>query len=779
MKFVSKFFVSWFQHRSLSIRLTLGVLIAGAIVPILVFTAILGFRSALEQRNKIVIDMARQTTQFATMLERELFLAQQPLFALAGSEALERGDLTAFYARASELARQVGYNISLTDAAGQQILNTRLALGARLPIIPASINVAQAIAPGRAALSGVVLGSSDGKPAVLVSIPVTFAGNPDYSLHMNVMNAITSLMEQQRVTVGGVVAIIDNEKHVVARLPALEGAVGNMAVSEAVNAIARGGRGSFQGISRDGVRTHNTLVRMESTGWTVLIGLPETILRASIYNSLWNILATGLAAVAFSVFLTIMIGRRLAGWVSGLSQLAASLAQGHAISPRASSGIREIDEVGHAIVSASLALASRTAEREAALSLLRHEVADRERVEKQLLHAQKMEAVGRLTSGVAHDFNNILAVLIGSIEFVAERVAGDSESLVALSTGIEAAMLGSDLTGRLLAFSRQQPLEPVDIDINGILAPMATLLKRTLGGQIIVEVILYQELWTARADPSQVQDALLNLSINARDAMPAGGLLCIETSNVKVDQGQPEFGHELVPGDYVMMSVSDTGTGMSEEVRLRAFEPFFTTKESGRGSGLGLSMVYGFARQSAGFLRIDSTEGVGTSVRLYLPRSDSDIAPCAEPHDVLADFNIGGGGTVLVVDDFDAMRQVACRTLRGLGYVAVEACSAEQALAMLDEGLAIDLLFTDMVMPGGLSGRALADQAWERQPTLPVVLTSGYVDDEPASAPADAGLLTVLYKPYRRQELAAKIREALEGGRAGSGGGTLLAVLPP
>ena len=737
------------------------MLIASGVAPILLFSTVLGFRSALDQRDLIAVDMARQSVQLATTLDREMFVLQQPLFALAGSESLSQGDLAAFHARATDLSRRVGWNISLTDATGQQLLNTRSPFGARLGVTATPPSAPQTVQTGVATISGVVQAASDGRSAVIVSLPVTVAGRPGFSLHMNIIGAITAIVEQQHVEPGGIIAVVDSAHRILARQPSVADAVGKVAVPAAVSAIENRTRSSFDSISREGVATSNVLYRMESTGWTVLVGIPKTTLFGAIYSSLWNIAAVGLASMAVASALTIVFGRRLARQVALLSQMAGALELGQPVASPSPSGIREIDTIGQALVRTSLTLQSRTAEREFALGALQQEVADRKKVEAQLVHAQKMESVGRLTSGIAHDFNNILAAIVGSIELVEDKLAADDEGLAALRNGIEAAMLGSELTGRLLAFARQQPLAPTEIDINDIVAMLTPVLRRTLGGQVQVESILDGDLWMARADSSQVQDALLNLSINARDAMPDGGLLRIETRNVTLDADYADRHIDAVPGDYVMLSVTDNGSGMPPEVMARAFEPFFTTKEAGRGSGLGLSMVYGFAQQSAGHLNIYSEQGTGTSVKLYLPRCERADETRAEVPARPVDLAQGGSETVMVVDDFDAVRRIACRTLRDLGYLVVEASNAEKALALIDRGQTIDLLFTDIVMPGGMTGRALAEEVWARLPRLPVLFTSGFVGMSGEGTTGTGSRITILHKPYRRQELAARVREAL------------------
>ena len=382
-------------------------------------------------------------------------------------------------------------------------------------------------------------------------------------------------------------------------------------------------------------------------------------------------------------------------------------------------------------------------------------------LEQQLRHAQKMEAVGQLTGGVAHDFNNILTVITSTIEILADAVAGDPQ-LAAIARAITAAAdRGAQLTQRMRAFARKQPLQARSLDLNAIVERMAPMLRRTLGGDITIITDLADDPWHALADPSQVEDAILNLAVNARDAMPTGGRLVIETANVHLDEQYATHHPEVAPGEYVAMIVTDSGTGMSADVVERAFEPFFTTKDVGRGSGLGLSMVYGFAKQSRGHVKIYSEIGHGSSVKLYLPRVAGvvalDTATPSEPSEACS-----GGETILVVEDDAAVRVAAAGILQNLGYRVLEAEDGEGALAILQQHRPIDLLFTDLIMPHGVSGQDLQRWVRERRPEVKVLFTSGYSEhlfkgrgDAEPSAP-------LLNKPYRRQNLAAAVRSALD-----------------
>lgn len=379
--------------------------------------------------------------------------------------------------------------------------------------------------------------------------------------------------------------------------------------------------------------------------------------------------------------------------------------------------------------------------------------------EEALRQAQRMEAVGHLSGGLAHDFNNLLGVIIGNVECLLDTLENDPERAALAQDALDSALSGAELTRRLLAFGRRQPLAPRLIDLSTEAAAHVGMLGRTLGAAIRIETIFAPDLRPARADPSQLGDALLNLAINARDAMPDGGVLTIETYNEHADDDEAAPGSGIAPGDYAVLAVSDTGMGMPPEVRARAAEPFFTTKAPGAGSGLGLSMVYGFVRQSGGYLTIASEVGVGTTVRICLPHTEGKIA--ARPRETVARGLAAGTETILVVDDNPEMRQVAARHLRSLGYVVLTAANGPAALAQLQGGAPVDLLFTDITMPEGMSGFQLAAEARQMRPGLRVLFTTGYAGiGQPSATPRWQERL--IRKPYRRQELADKIRAALD-----------------
>src|SRR5215216_5338584 len=392
------------------------------------------------------------------------------------------------------------------------------------------------------------------------------------------------------------------------------------------------------------------------------------------------------------------------------------------------------------------------------------DMTERMRLEQQLRQAQKMEAIGQLTGGVAHDFNNILTVIISAIETLTDAVAHDPK-LAALAGSIdEAAERGAQLTQRMLAFARLQPLHARNLDLNEIVARMAVVLQRTLGEDIAVKTALAEGLWQAFADPPQIEDAILNLAVNARDAMPKGGQLVIETANVHLDEQYAADNVEVSPGDYAAVIVTDSGTGIAPQTLEHVFEPFFTTKDVGRGTGLGLSMVYGFVKQSRGHVKIYSELGHGTSVRLYLPKAVSAVATVTDAAAVKSEPHPIGRETILVVEDDAAVRSAAVNILKSLEYQVQQAEDGKSALDILRAPGEIDLLFTDMIMPNGMNGQDLFRKAREHRPDLKVLFTSGYSEQFIKGRGNTEPSGPLLGKPYRKQNLAGAIRSALDNG---------------
>ena len=397
------------------------------------------------------------------------------------------------------------------------------------------------------------------------------------------------------------------------------------------------------------------------------------------------------------------------------------------------------------------------------------EVHERLKVEDALRQAQKMEALGQLTGGVAHDFNNLLTVVMGGLEAIGRHLPAlpVSSEAVRIERAREMAMQGvqraAALTHRLLAFSRRQPLDPKPLDVNKMVAGMSELLRRTLGETVALETSLERGLWLTLADANQLENALLNLAVNARDAMPAGGKLIIETANAHLDESYVAVLAEPVPvGQYVMVAVTDTGTGMEAATLEHVFEPFFTTKEVGKGTGLGLSQVYGFVRQSGGHVRIYSELGEGTSVKIYLPRLQGQVAQTSNREQSQEAPAPPGGETLLVVEDDDDLRTFSAEILSELGYRVLLAENGQEALDLLDREPTIQLLFTDLVLPGGMNGRQVADEALRRRPDLQILFATGYARDAVVHHGRLNSGVQVLAKPFTYTDLANKVRRLLD-----------------
>jgi len=390
-----------------------------------------------------------------------------------------------------------------------------------------------------------------------------------------------------------------------------------------------------------------------------------------------------------------------------------------------------------------------------------HDLSAHKATEIALRQAQKMEAMGQLTGGIAHDFNNLLTVIIGNLEMLEGKLTTPLQRELT-TEALDAADLGARLTARLLAFARRSHLEPESINLNSFVLGLTDMLHRTLGETVYLSSALTPSLWPVRVDPSQVESAIVNLAVNARDAMPNGGRLVIETSNVAVSDDMASRLDTLHAGDYVKLTVSDTGEGMSSAVRERAFEPFFTTKEMGRGTGLGLSMIYGFAKQSGGLATIDSAPGKGTIVAIYLPRHRVEPTLVVDA-DLGGSTLVGAGQTILAVEDDERVRKLTVTRLTQLGYTVLAAGSGAEAIDILAGGRPVDLLFSDVVMPGGMSGFELRAKVQALYPNMPVLLTSGYAEELSREGGAvGEGPLKILNKPYRLAELAAAIDDALK-----------------
>ncbi|MDC7785135.1 response regulator [Rhodoplanes sp. TEM] len=394
---------------------------------------------------------------------------------------------------------------------------------------------------------------------------------------------------------------------------------------------------------------------------------------------------------------------------------------------------------------------------------LRHEIVQREKAEAALAQSQKMEIIGQLTGGVAHDFNNLLTIIMGNVDILQRHLPEDVPDRLkrALDNAARGARRASSLTQSLLAFARRQPLDPKPTDVDALVGNISEMLRRTFGEQIAITPMVADDLWRVNADPNQLESAILNLAVNARDAMPNGGRITIEAANAELDDASAAREAEVVPGPYVVIAVTDTGVGMTRDVIAQAFEPFFTTKDIGHGTGLGLSQVYGFVKQSGGHVRIHSEVGHGTTVKIYLPRFDDDDA--ASEHEPAAHSTPAGHRheTILVVEDDPDVREHSAEILGELGYRVLQAENGPAALAVLEREQ-VTLLFTDLGLPGGMNGRELADEATRRRPEVRVIFTTGHATSAIVhDGRLDPGL-HLIAKPFTYSGLAAKLRSVLD-----------------
>ncbi|MCC6776931.1 MAG: response regulator [Hyphomicrobiales bacterium] len=501
-------------------------------------------------------------------------------------------------------------------------------------------------------------------------------------------------------------------------------------------------------------------------GWVVGVAQLESTIVASHRSVLAS---TGLIMIGLalsSLLVAALLARHVAGRMQALADAAESLGDGKPVTQLAPP-FREASAITDALQKASSAIAYSQAALEDKViertKELHDEMERRQKSEAQSRQLLRMQAIGQLTGGIAHDFNNMLAVVISSLSLLKRRLAAgrrDIEDLI--EGGLDGAQRAASLTQRLLAFARQQPLSPQRLDVNRMIQSLGELIRRTIGEDIRIETVLAGGLWSVYADASQLENAVLNLVVNARDAMPEGGKLTIETSNSFLDDEYVRDQSEVASGQYVMIAVTDTGTGMSPEAVARAFEPFFTTKGLGRGTGLGLAQVYGFVKQSRGHARIYSEEGHGTTVKLYLPRhAGSDEVIVTSPTPAVVERG-SPSECILVVEDEARVRQLSSETLRDLGYRVLEADGAVSALAHIGADPGIALLFTDIVMPD-VNGRKLADQALTLNPNLKVLYTTGFT----RNAVIHNGMLDIgvsfIAKPFTIEALARKVREVLDG----------------
>jgi signal transduction histidine kinase len=740
------------RRRALSIHTRLMMLTLATVLPLVAVGGVAIIRMVDDQNIKVEQGVGRTVDGLLGDVDRQIIAIEAELQVLAVSPSLQEEDLYPFYQQMNAALPLQGTSIALLDIKGQQLLNTNRPFGAPLPRSFNTEMSERIIATGKPQVSDLIMGAVLHRPIVAVGVPVFRDGKVALILTMGLGSEILSkLLHQPDLLPDWVVAIFDRKGIIVARNRELDRFLGKPAAPIIREAIKGPVESWIPNVTSEGIRVYSTFRRSAVTGWTAAIGVPREFVDIPRRRAQFLAFGGGVSVLAVSLFLAWWMAQAIRRPVEALTAATKAVASGAPIGDL-NSGVRELNQVSDALRATAAALARHREQLEGTVALrteeLQAEIEARRQAEATLLQSQKMEAIGQLTGGVAHDFNNLLTIASGSLEMLGARIS-DERSLHLLRNAQSAISRGATLTTSLLAFARKQRLEPVLANLNSVILDMGEMLRRSIGASVEIRHALASELWPVEIDLGQIETALLNIAINARDAMPEGGILLFETANVS--DPTPE---EVAGRDCVLVSVHDTGIGMSPDVVERAFEPFFTTKEVGRGTGLGLSMVFGVVHQSGGAVRLRSELGRGTTVLIYLPRAAQAALPAA---DIAASVcsSSGADAHILVVDDDAAVRCVTVECLREAGYRVAEADSGSAALAFFKRDDTCDLVVMDHVMPG-LSGKDTVRLARRDRPELKVLFLSGYAAWE------EAGGDIWLQKPFKMQALTEAVTRALQ-----------------
>ena len=613
-----------------SIRRRLLVMAAVLIVPTVLGGTLLLTYAYTQEREATALQVQANARALSIVVDRQLGQAEALLKALSTAPALLGGDFDAFDRQARAADPIDGSWIVVRDAAGNQLVNTRLPRGASLPVDRDIASQRSNLIAGGPHVSNLIPTSAIGSPVIGIDIPVLNAGVMVYDLAIVIRpSAFDRVFTDQRLPQSWIGVIVDREGSIVRRSRDSERTVGIRASANFLASLKAGvSEGLFESISLEGEATTVAYSRSPTSGWTFAVAVPRDVFGAAARHSLYLGIAIGILLIGMAGLMARRIADGIARPIEGLALRATALGRGESV-PETQTGLAEADLVATALHAAGNSIrdftttleqraAERTRDLASANERLSSEMDERRRAEEQLARVQRLEAVGQLSGGIAHDFNNLLQAVIGNVDLARQRIA-DPRATELLEHAIAAAERGAKLTGQLLAFSRKQRLEPAAIDVNALVRGLIDILRSTIGNGVSIEMRLDENLWMGFADATQLELVVLNLAINARDAMPEGGVVTIGTENVTL--GRPTRPEEPQLGDYVSLTVADNGTGMTPDILAKVFEPFFTTKEVGKGSGLGLSQVLGLAQQSGGGVRIDSEPGRGTVVKVYLPRA--------------------------------------------------------------------------------------------------------------------------------------------------------------
>jgi signal transduction histidine kinase len=729
------------------IRTRLLVLILAILVPTFSAATLAVGYVYLEERRAQENSVKETVRAFALLVDNELEAREGMLRALASSPSLARRDLAEFYRHARLLAPTPDTTIILYDLDGRQLANTRAPLGSKLPTRRVS-NIGELMTQygaDRTLISDMFKAPLGGQYDFVVQVPVRIGGRIDYYLSMGVnASSLQSLMTDQRFPAEWVASIVDRKGRVVARSRDAEQARGRSVSALALRNFAAASEGVFASNNLSGTPVQAFYSTVPDSQWRVVVSIPQSELQRVPLHAAAFLASIMALLLVLAVVMARRFGKRAIGPIEYLGNSAEDLGQGREV-VYVPQQIVEIDAVVHRMAEASRQIRRAQAELE---QRVEEAVDATERAQAAMMRGQKLEALGRLTGGIAHEFNNLLQTLTTALQLAAlTSTQPKVQSLI--DTCKRTVVRATALTGQLGSFGRIQDARLMTVAPGEQLGNSVQLIRNVLRQGIELELACPDDLWPVTIDPLQFDLAMLNLAINARDAMPEGGRLVLSARNCVLDpilEPTLERSGGAHGGDYVLVSVTDTGTGMTPEVLARALDPFFTTKEPGKGTGLGLAQAYAFATQSQGSLALSSTPGQGTRVELYLPRSAMPLSP--QPSRLPPAPAQHASGRILFVEDDELVREAVVRGLQEAGFEVVVAANGDRALAMVEAGLDIDVAFSDIVMPGKISGIDLAGILRERRPGLPVVLATGYTDQR-ATVPG----VQVLAKPYEIGQL--------------------------
>lgn len=768
-------FQSTAKRRKVSFATILVLVIATVILPTLGFSGILLKRYAESEQKRAERVLVESTKALAKAIDAQFITAEAALLALSDSPLLDAASLGEFELRLRRTTESTGRYFLLADSTGQQLINTYFSPERPLPRNESGL-WAPIFEKREPYVTNVIRGLSSRQLLTGIGVPVVRDNEVKWVLAAGLFaENFKNLVAEPGVPEDWIVSIVDRTGTHIIRSHANDQFAGKPLAPELIERMRKGHTGTLRSTSLEGIPLITTIQYAPRSGWAAAMGIPVAALEAPMRESIRDLLALGAVLAVVALGMGLLVSRLLNRTVSNLTTMAAALGRGEPISA-GTSMIVEADTISHVLAQASRDLKmlttnletqvdQRTEDLSLANANLISEIERRQQSEAQLIQVQKVEAIGQLTGGIAHDFNNMLAIILGSLRLLQRRLErGDTDVQKYIDGAVQGAERAANLTSRLLAFSRQQPLAPEIVDVNKLLAGMGEILRRTIPENVQIETMLADDVGRGFADTQGLESTIINLATNARDAMRNGGKLIIETGNIYLDEAYTATHAEVKVGPYILIAVTDSGEGMPPDVVDRAFDPFFTTKQTGSGTGLGLSQVHGFMKQSGGHVAIYSERSRGTTVKLFLPqylgsvgtgdRSKRKTQSCPRARN---------GETILVVEDETGVRQLTVEMLQELGYATVEAAGANDALEKLESHPEITLLLTDVIMPGA-NGRQLANEALKRRPGLAVLFATGYT----RNAIVDHGILDpdvhVLMKPFMLETLAQKVSELLERG---------------